>query len=100
MVLNDESLNETVQNEEPIYESALKYLAENSGLRRNRPGTSNLVSFRLAEKTLTFSFKSFVELHNFTRILKNQNFSALYFNLPIFLKIRKLFFSVHFLIIS
>jgi hypothetical protein len=46
MVLqNDDSqLNETVQNEKPVYESALKYLAENSGLRRNRPGTSNLVS--------------------------------------------------------
>jgi hypothetical protein len=42
---NDSQLNETVQNEEPVYESALKYLAENSGLRRNRPGTSNLVSF-------------------------------------------------------
>lgn len=48
MVLqNDDSqLNETVQNEEPVYESALKYLAENSGLRRNRPGTSNLEFYK------------------------------------------------------
>ena len=54
MVLqNDDSqLNETVQNEKPVYESALKYLAENSGLRRNRPGTSNLVSiyWRVVER--------------------------------------------------
>lgn len=46
MVVNDEEhMNITVQSDENIeYESALKKLSENSGLRRNRPGTSNKVN--------------------------------------------------------
>ena len=46
MVVNDEEhMNITVQSDENIeYESALKKLNENSGLRRNRPGTSNKVN--------------------------------------------------------
>ena len=45
MVVNeDEGLNETVQSDESQpYESALKYLAENGNVRRNRPGTSYMV---------------------------------------------------------
>jgi hypothetical protein len=49
MVVNeDEFLNETVQCDENLqqeYESSLKFLTSNCDVRRNRPGTSNMVSF-------------------------------------------------------